>query len=85
MVPNARRIAACPPPFPLSFWRVLRLPGRPCGCCCCCCLLQTLEVDLGRAAQVALLPPLAAIAASAVAGPSADALIARGVPVATVR
>ncbi|KAL4855360.1 putative anion transporter 6 [Chlorella vulgaris] len=34
---------------------------------------------------VSLLPPIAAIAASALAGPSADALIARGVPVVTVR
>ncbi len=36
-------------------------------------------------AQVSLLPPVAAIAATAVAGPSADALIARGWPVARVR
>lgn len=35
--------------------------------------------------QVSLLPPVAAIAATAVAGPSADALIARGWPVASVR
>lgn len=35
--------------------------------------------------QVSLLPPVAAIAASALAGPSADALISRGVPVETVR
>lgn len=35
--------------------------------------------------QVSLLPPIAAIAVSAIAGPSADALIARGVPVVTVR
>ncbi|KAK9822812.1 hypothetical protein WJX81_002343 [Elliptochloris bilobata] len=34
---------------------------------------------------VSLLPPIAAIAATAVAGPSADALIARGWPVASVR
>ncbi len=37
------------------------------------------------AGQVSLLPPIAAIAASAVAGPSADALIAAGWPVARVR
>lgn len=36
-------------------------------------------------AQVSLLPPVAAIAVSALAGPSADALIARGVPVERVR
>jgi len=44
-----------------------------------------LSVDLMHAAQTALLPPLAGIAASATAGPAADALIARGVPVPTVR
>lgn len=46
---------------------------------------DTLSVDLMHAAQTALLPPLAGIAASSVAGPAADALIARGVPVATTR
>ncbi|PSC76363.1 putative anion transporter chloroplastic isoform X1 [Micractinium conductrix] len=46
---------------------------------------DSLALDLGRAAQVSLLPPIAAIVASAIAGPSADALIARGVPVETVR
>ncbi|WIA10034.1 hypothetical protein OEZ85_010246 [Tetradesmus obliquus] len=46
---------------------------------------DTMSVDLMHAAQTALLPPLAGIAASAVAGPTADALIARGVPVPTVR
>lgn len=35
--------------------------------------------------QVSLLPPIAAIAASAMAGPTADSLIARGVRVETVR
>lgn len=35
--------------------------------------------------QVSLLPPAAAIAASAIAGPTADALIASGWPVARVR
>ena len=45
---------------------------------------DTLSVDLMHASQTALLPPLAGIAASAVAGPAADALIAQGVPVATV-
>jgi ACS family sodium-dependent inorganic phosphate cotransporter len=46
---------------------------------------DTLSVDLTHAAQTALLPPLAGIAASSVAGPAADALIARGVPVGAVR
>lgn len=46
---------------------------------------DTLSVDLMHAAQTALLPPLAGIAASSVAGPAADALIGRGLPVATVR
>ena len=46
---------------------------------------DSLSLDLAHAAQVSLLPPVAAIAASALAGPSADALIARGVPVVTVR
>jgi len=46
---------------------------------------DTLSVDLMHAAQTALLPPLAGIAASSVAGPAADALIARGVAVSTTR
>jgi ACS family sodium-dependent inorganic phosphate cotransporter len=46
---------------------------------------DSLSLNLARAAQVSLLPPVAAIAASALAGPSADALISRGVPVETVR
>jgi ACS family sodium-dependent inorganic phosphate cotransporter len=46
---------------------------------------DTLSVDLMHAAQTALLPPLAGIAASSIAGPAADALIARGVPVSTTR
>jgi ACS family sodium-dependent inorganic phosphate cotransporter len=46
---------------------------------------STLSVDLMHAAQTALLPPLAGVAASSVAGPAADALVARGVPVSTVR
>ena len=47
--------------------------------------VDTLSVDLLHAAQTALLPPLAGIAASAVAGPASDALIARGAPLALVR
>ncbi|KAF8069573.1 ANTR6 [Scenedesmus sp. PABB004] len=46
---------------------------------------DTMSVDLMHAAQTALLPPLAGVAASAVAGPAADALIGRGVPVPAVR
>ena len=46
---------------------------------------DTLSVDLMHAAQTALLPPLAGIAASAVAGPAADALITRGLPTGIVR
>lgn len=46
---------------------------------------DTLSVDLMHAAQTALLPPLAGIAASSVAGPAADALIGRGLPVSTTR
>jgi hypothetical protein len=50
------------------------LPGAPDG-----------SVDLMHAAQTALLPPLAGIAASAVAGPASDAAISGGVPVAVAR
>jgi len=41
--------------------------------------------DLTHAAQTSLLPPIAGIACSLVAGPMADALIARGTSVAVVR
>lgn len=47
--------------------------------------VDTLSVDLMHASQTALLPPLAAIAASAVAGNLADTLISKGVAVGTVR
>ncbi|KAJ9508864.1 hypothetical protein QJQ45_028183 [Haematococcus lacustris] len=46
---------------------------------------STLAVDLAHAAQTALLPPLAGIIASATAGPLADWLISRGLPVPRVR
>lgn len=46
---------------------------------------DTMSVDLMHAAQTALLPPLAGIAASAVAGPAADALLAAGAPLPAVR
>ena len=42
-------------------------------------------MDITQAAQISLLPPLAALAASLVAGPTADALIEAGWPVARVR
>jgi MFS transporter, ACS family, solute carrier family 17 (sodium-dependent inorganic phosphate cotransporter), other len=47
--------------------------------------IDTLSLDLTRAAQLSLLPPIAAIACSAIAGPAADALIERGVEVEKVR
>jgi ACS family sodium-dependent inorganic phosphate cotransporter len=47
--------------------------------------VDTLSVDLMHAAQTALLPPLAGIAASAVAGPAADGLVAAGWEVSHVR
>lgn len=46
---------------------------------------STLSVDLLHAAQTALFPPLAGIVASSTAGPLADGLIARGLPLPTVR
>jgi hypothetical protein len=48
-------------------------------------LVNTLSVDLTSAAQTALLPPIAGIAASACAGALGDALIKQGVPTAGVR
>jgi hypothetical protein len=48
-------------------------------------LVNTLEVDLTSAAQTALLPPVAGIAASACAGALGDALVKQGVPTAGVR
>lgn len=48
-------------------------------------LVNTLSVDLTSAAQTALLPPVAGIAASACAGVMGDALIKNGVPTAGVR
>ncbi|KAK9902140.1 hypothetical protein WJX75_005702 [Coccomyxa subellipsoidea] len=46
---------------------------------------DTLSLSLTQAAQVSLLPPVAAIAISVTAGPLADGLIERGWPVARVR
>lgn len=48
-------------------------------------LVSTLEVDLSAAAQTALLPPLAGIAASACAGALGDSLLRAGVPTPWVR
>lgn len=47
--------------------------------------VDTLSVDLMHASQTALLPPLAGIAASALAGSAADALVQRGVRLPLVR
>lgn len=47
--------------------------------------VDTMNVDLLHASQTALLPPLAGIVASAIAGPLADRLIGQGVDVAVVR
>lgn len=46
---------------------------------------DTLSVDLTHAANTALLPPIAGVAASAAAGAAADAAINSGVPVSMVR
>lgn len=46
---------------------------------------DTLSLDLMKAAQVSILPPAAAICVSAIAGPTADGLIERGVDVGSVR
>ena len=46
---------------------------------------QTMSIDLMHAAQTALFPPLAGIAASALAGPLADGLISRGWKTSHVR
>lgn len=46
---------------------------------------DTLSVDLMHAARTALLPPMAGIVASAIAGPAADGLLGAGWSVPTVR
>ena len=46
---------------------------------------DTLSMNITQAAQISLLPPMAALGASCVAGPAADALIESGWPVARVR
>lgn len=46
---------------------------------------DTLSLNLTQAAQVSLLPPVAAIIASSIAGTAGDALISKGMPVVQVR
>ena len=46
---------------------------------------DTMNLSISQAAQFSLLPPLAALGTSAIAGPAADALISRGWDVAVVR
>lgn len=46
---------------------------------------ETLSMDITHAAQISLLPPMAALAASCIAGPTADSLIEAGWSVAHVR
>ena len=48
-------------------------------------LTDSMSLPLSTAAKIALLPPIAASIVSGIAGPSADALIANGVPVGVVR
>lgn len=46
---------------------------------------DTLSLNITQAAQLSLLPPVAAIVASSIAGTAGDALIATGMPVVQVR
>ena len=46
---------------------------------------DTLSLNLSQAAQLSLLPPVAAIVASSIAGTAGDALISKGMPVVQVR
>jgi hypothetical protein len=46
---------------------------------------DTLSLNLTQAAQLSLLPPVAAIVASSIAGTAGDALISKGMPVVQVR
>ena len=46
---------------------------------------DTLSLNLTQAAQLSLLPPVAAIIASSIAGTAGDALIFKGMPVVQVR
>ena len=47
--------------------------------------IDTLSLSLSGAAKISLLPPIAALIVSGIAGPSADAMISRGVSTGTVR
>jgi ACS family sodium-dependent inorganic phosphate cotransporter len=47
--------------------------------------IDSMSLPLSSAAKISLLPPIAALIVSGIAGPSADALISRGVSTATVR
>lgn len=46
---------------------------------------DTLSLNLTQAAQLSLLPPVAAIVASSIAGTAGDALVSKGMPVVQVR
>lgn len=46
---------------------------------------DTLNLDLTHAAQLSLLPPIAALVVASIAGTSADALYAKGVPLPYIR
>lgn len=46
---------------------------------------DSMSLPLSTAAKISLLPPIAALAVSGIAGPCADALISRGVPTGVVR
>ena len=46
---------------------------------------DSLSLSLTQASQAALFPPIAAIVASGIASPVADAMVAKGTPVALVR
>lgn len=46
---------------------------------------DTLSLNITQAAQLSLLPPVAAIVASSIAGTAGDALITKGMPVVQVR
>ncbi len=48
-------------------------------------LTDSMSLPLSSAAKISLLPPIAALIVSGIAGPSADALISRGVPTSIVR
>ena len=70
---NASEIAvACRSAFVMTAW----LPSY---------FSDSLSLSLTQASQAALFPPMAAIAASALASPIADSMVSKGTPVAMVR